>query len=58
MKKRIILAVLGLFILVVSGLTAYFYLEIGETPDYSNGMFVDRGEPDGYAAMYDLFTCL
>lgn len=52
------IALLCLCILAIGGVTAYFYLGFGETPDYSSGMFVDRGEYDGYAKMYDLLTSL
>lgn len=56
-KKNMIIVLLFLCLLVIGGATAYFYLGFGETPDYSNGMFVDRGEVDnGYEAVYHLLT--
>lgn len=58
MNKKILLVVLCLCILAIGGITAYFYLGFGEAPDYSSGTFVDRGEIDEYATMYDLLTCL
>lgn len=58
MNKKIFLVVLFLCLLVAGGVTAYFYLGYSETPDYSSGMFVDRGETDGYATMYNLLTSL
>ena len=58
MKSKIILAILCIGLIAIGGATAYYCLSLGETPDYSSGMFVDRGEIDGYATMYDLSTCL
>ncbi|MBP3886147.1 MAG: hypothetical protein J6F30_00625 [Cellulosilyticum sp.] len=58
MKKRMLLAILCVGILIASGITAYKYFEDEESPDYANEMFVDRGDIDGYGAMYDLYTTL
>lgn len=56
MKKRMILAILCLSLLIVGGITAYVYLGEQEHSDYSNGMFVDRSDFNGYATMYNLYT--
>lgn len=56
MKKRVLLAVLCLSVLVGGGITAYMYLKDGERPDYSSEMFVNGGDLDGHATMYDLYT--
>lgn len=59
MKNKIILVVLCVCLVVVGSATAYYcFNNLGESPDYSSGMFVDRGESDGYATMYNLLTCL
>lgn len=58
MKSKIILAIVCLSLIVAGGATAYYCFNLGETPDYSSGMFVDRGEINGYAASYNLSTCL
>lgn len=58
-KKNMMIVLLFLCLLVLGGATAYFYLGFGEAPDYSNGMFVDRGEVNnGYEEVYHLFTSL
>jgi len=56
MMKRMILAILCLTLIIAGGITAYVYLGDHEHPDYTSGMFVDRGDDNGYAAMYDLYT--
>ena len=56
MMKRMILVLLCLSLLVAGGITAYVYLGDHENPDYSSGMFVDRGDIDGYEAMHHLYT--
>ncbi|MBQ1274862.1 MAG: hypothetical protein U0L26_07660 [Cellulosilyticum sp.] len=58
MKKRVILAILCLSLLIAGGITAYISLSVGENPDYSSGMFVDRGDLDGYETMHHLYTTL
>ncbi|MBU3803934.1 MAG: hypothetical protein H9872_04165 [Candidatus Cellulosilyticum pullistercoris] len=58
MKSKIILAILCICLIVAGGATAYYCFDLGEAPDYSSGMFVDRGESDGYATSYNLLTCL
>lgn len=58
MKNKIILAVLCICLMVVGGATAYYCFNLGESPDYSSGMFVDRGKADGYTRSYNLFTCV
>lgn len=58
MKSKMILVIVCLFLIIAGGATAYYCFNLGETPDYSSGMFVDRGEVNGYAASYHLSTCL
>lgn len=58
MKKHMLLVILCLSILIVGGVTAYMYFGESERPDYSNEMFVDRGELDGHETMYNLYTTL
>lgn len=58
MKSKIILAIVCISLIAIGGATAYYCFNLGETPDYSSGVFVDRGESYGYAASYHLPTCL
>lgn len=58
MKKYILLVVLCIGLLISGGIAAYEYLGEQEPSDYSSGMFVDRGDLDGYAAMYHLFETI
>ena len=56
MKKKIILAALCLSLLISGGMAVYMYLNPAEDKEYKNGIFVDRGENNGYETMYDLYT--
>lgn len=58
MKKRMLVAILCVGILIAGGITAYKYFGDKESLDYSNEMFVDRGDIDEYGAMYYLYTTL
>lgn len=58
MKSKIILAILCVCLIAIGGATAYYCFNLGESPDYSSGMFVDRGESDGYTTEYNLLTRL
>ena len=52
--KRFVVMLICALILAIGGVSAYYYLTTSKEPEYKNGMFVDRGETYGYAAMYDL----
>lgn len=55
--KRILLVLLCLTIIIAGG--AYIYMSDRETVDYSNEMFVDRGDIiDGYASMHTVYQTL
>lgn len=58
MKKYILIVILCIGLLISGGITAYWYFGEQESSDYSNGIFVDRGELNGYATMYHLFTTI
>lgn len=55
--KRLLFILLCVALIMVGGISAYLYFD-SEAADYSNGVFVDRGEANGYATMYDLFKSL
>lgn len=56
--KRMFLVILCVGVIIAGGVTAYLYLDGREEADYSSGMFVDRGDSNGYATMYHLSTTL
>lgn len=58
MKSRMLVAILCACILVMGGLTFYWYMGDHRERDYSSGMFVDRGDQNGYATMYDILETL
>lgn len=58
MKSKIILAIVCISLIAIGGATAYYCFNLGETPDYSSGTFVNRGGSYGYATSCHLSTCV
>lgn len=58
MKKKIIIIALCVCILVSGGITAYMYWNTTKANEQNRGLFVDRGDSDGYATVYYLCTTL
>ena len=54
MKKRIIILSLLTMALIGGSITAYKYIEDHKPSETTNGMFVDRGDNDGYAKVHHL----
>ena len=53
-----ILVALCLTLLISGGVAVYMYLNPAEEEGYKNGIFVDRGDKDGYETMHDLYTLI
>lgn len=56
--KHMMLILLCAALIAAGGVSVYLYLDTQQEKDYSNGLFVDRGDHCGYATMYDLLKDL
>ncbi len=53
-----ILVVLCVTLLISGGMAIYLHINPTQEENYKNGMFVDRGDEDGYEKMHDLYTLI
>lgn len=52
-KKLLVFIIVGL--VLMGGVSTYYFLSVNHTPEYKQGVFVDRGTEHGYAKMYSLY---